>query len=335
MIRNIVGETGTWRIKIKPIYQWKTYEQNGEVNGTHTILIDEEGTRIQAIISKYVLSAHQDKIKEGEHYYITRNCNDITIPADRFNFPNFNDILALKYDTTVLTDIIAEVIAYSNVNDGFKLSINLELIDEEFWEQYAEEIYSYLSKPENNKSFVIIIQYAKVKLWRGTTSLTNSMFITRLTIEPDIHEVHEFKNRRKLNDGLIIQRSLLDESNHSLKSSELIFLHNHEAVQLKDIVLLQKSYSSCYKCFDAVQKESDGSMSCLTCKVPILIVWPRYKIFVRVSDGVGQFTFVLFDSQVKKELQVTAKELIDTETFPEELEKLINKIKEKQVIFSK
>ena len=26
----------------------------------------------------------------------------------------------------------------------------------------------------------------------------------------------------------------------SLKSSELIFLHNHEAVQLKDIVLLQK-----------------------------------------------------------------------------------------------
>ncbi|XP_057526260.1 uncharacterized protein LOC130805504 [Amaranthus tricolor] len=220
-----------------------------------------------------------------------------------------------------------------------------------FWEQYAEEIYSYVSKPENNKSFVIIIQYAKVKLWRGTTSLTNSMFITRLTIEPDIHEVHEFKNRRKLNDGSIIQRSLLDESNHNLKSSELIFLHNHEAVQLKDIVLLQKegyyvtygtitsincehewSYSSCYKCYDAVQKESDGSMSCLTCKVPILIVWPRYKIFVRVSDGVGQSTFVLFDSQVKKELQVTAKELIDKqvkngdiETFPEELEKLINK----------
>lgn len=42
MIRNIVGETGTWRIKIKAIYQWKTYEQNGEVNGIHTILIDEE-----------------------------------------------------------------------------------------------------------------------------------------------------------------------------------------------------------------------------------------------------------------------------------------------------
>ena len=32
---------------------------------------------------------------------------------------------------------------------------------------------------------------------------------------------------------------------------------------------------------------------------------------MRVSDGVGQSTFVLFDSQVKKELQVTAKELID------------------------
>ena len=29
------------------------------------------------------------------------------------------------------TDIIAEVTEYSNVNDGFKLSINLELIDEE------------------------------------------------------------------------------------------------------------------------------------------------------------------------------------------------------------
>ncbi|XP_057526424.1 uncharacterized protein LOC130805659 [Amaranthus tricolor] len=288
MIKNIVGETETWRIKIKAIYKWKTFEHNGEVN-----------------------------------------------------------------------DIIVEVTAYSNVNDGFKLSIKLELIDEEnnqisgrFWEQYAKEIYSYVSKPENNKSFVIILQYAKVKLWRGTTSLTNSMFITRLTIEPDIHEVHEFKSRRKLNDGSIIQRSsLLDESNHSLKSSKLVFLHNHEVVQLKDIMLLQKegyyvtygtitsidcehewSYSSCYKCYDVVQKESDGSMSCLTCKVPILIVWPRYKIFVRVSDGVGQSTFVLFDSQVKKELQVTAKELIDkqvkngdTETFPEELEKLINK----------
>ena len=42
MIKNIVGETGTWRIKIKAIYQWKTFEQNGEVDGIHTILIDEE-----------------------------------------------------------------------------------------------------------------------------------------------------------------------------------------------------------------------------------------------------------------------------------------------------
>ena len=32
---------------------------------------------------------------------------------------------------------------------------------------------------------------------------------------------------------------------------------------------------------------------------------------MRVSNGVGQSTFVLFDSQVKKEIQVTAKELID------------------------
>ena len=42
MIKNIVGETGTWRIKIKAIYQWKTIEQNGDMNGIHTILIDEE-----------------------------------------------------------------------------------------------------------------------------------------------------------------------------------------------------------------------------------------------------------------------------------------------------
>ena len=42
MIKNIVGETRTWRIKIKVIYQWKTFEQNGEVNDIHTILIDEE-----------------------------------------------------------------------------------------------------------------------------------------------------------------------------------------------------------------------------------------------------------------------------------------------------
>ncbi|XP_057545013.1 uncharacterized protein LOC130824141 [Amaranthus tricolor] len=207
----------------------------------------------------------------------------------------------------------------SLVNFCMKTCIWNNQISGRFWEQYAEEIFSYVSKPENNKYFVIINQYAKVKLWRGTTSLTNSMFITRFTIEPDIHEVHEFKNRRKLKEGSIIHRSLLDESNHSLKSSELVFLHNHEAVQLKDIVLLQKegyyvtygtiksidcehewSYSSCYKCYDAVQKESDGSMSCLTCKVPILTVWPskRYKFFVRVSNGVGQSTFVLFDSQV-------------------------------------
>ena len=42
MIKIIVGETGTWRIKIKAINQWKTFEQNGEVNDIHTILIDEE-----------------------------------------------------------------------------------------------------------------------------------------------------------------------------------------------------------------------------------------------------------------------------------------------------
>ena len=42
MIKNIVGEIGIWRIKIKAIYQWKTFEQNGEVNGIRTIFIDEE-----------------------------------------------------------------------------------------------------------------------------------------------------------------------------------------------------------------------------------------------------------------------------------------------------
>ena len=111
------------------------------------------------------------EFKEGKHYYVTRfkvtenigdykptkhnhkiiflksfvirKCNDITIPTERFNFANFNDILALKYDTTVLTDI---------------------------------SIYSYVSKPENNKSFVIIIPYAKVKLYRGNYYLKTNCF---------------------------------------------------------------------------------------------------------------------------------------------------------------
>lgn len=118
--------------------------------------VNLQGTRIQAIISKYVLSAHQDKIKEGEHYYITRfkvtenigdykatkhnhkiiflknsvirNCNDITIPADRFNFANFNDILALKYDTTVLTGLPTILIHWTDCKTLNSLNIYLLLL---------------------------------------------------------------------------------------------------------------------------------------------------------------------------------------------------------------
>ncbi|CAO2836388.1 unnamed protein product [Amaranthus hypochondriacus] len=121
---------------------------------------------------------------------------------------------------------------------------------------------------------------------------------------------------------------LTEVADKGVKSAEDIFLNSYAKVSLSDLAKLEKAgtfvtiativaidpdhpwyYNSCNKCFESICTDEEGSIFCRTCKSKFEIAYPRYKIFVKVIDAEAKATFMLFDTQVKKELVVSANEI--------------------------
>ncbi|GKV18029.1 hypothetical protein SLEP1_g28459 [Rubroshorea leprosula] len=72
--------------------------------------------------------------------------------------------------------------------DGNKLRCTL-------WENFAVEMCSVIDK-SFNESVIFVIQFAKMKSWRGVMGICNTMFNIRIFINNyDILEVLAFKER--------------------------------------------------------------------------------------------------------------------------------------------
>ncbi|PWA34876.1 replication protein A 70 kDa DNA-binding subunit B [Artemisia annua] len=238
-----------------------------------------------------------------------------------------------------------------------------------FWGEFAKQINDYVCADNSSKhKIVVIVQYGRYKIWRDKQSVQNGYFGSRMFINSDIPKIKEFQHKLLLNDAETKTASKISLSKGSYNSTHDEFLNRFPirsieeirdlnetgyAVLLASILCLETEnswfYMSCRKCNKKVSNknevvvdvEGDGSADvnptndniwCKTCKTKPQFVIPRFKVQIRVIDGSGSTSLILFDREVSILINKSARELVeiqeqagDVDQFPQALEKLVGR----------
>ncbi|GLU17647.1 hypothetical protein SLE2022_340060 [Rubroshorea leprosula] len=234
-IKDLNPSKEQWRIKVRVIRLWKqkNFRQSKLGDNIEMLLLDEQGGRIQATlraslrfkdafteggvytISNFGVSLNEDPYKPTTHKYkIVFNprtahslLNDSSIPNYAFSFVEFDKILNQTQENAFLVDVIgllSVVIERKEVTkNGSPLNMISFKLDDlsgnklrcTLWENFAVEMCSVIDK-SCNESVIFVIQFAKMKSWRGVMGISNTIFNTRIFINNyDILEVLAFKER--------------------------------------------------------------------------------------------------------------------------------------------
>ncbi|RYR19612.1 hypothetical protein Ahy_B03g064446 [Arachis hypogaea] len=113
------------------------------------------------------------------------------IPRYEFNFVSFDTLNAPEFDYTFLVDVIRYV-------DGIESAITLEKDDKKiiecvFFGKYAHELNTFLGLGNKNGA-VVVLQFARVKIFNEKIVLQNSMYGTKIFF--NLEDENEIRRRR-------------------------------------------------------------------------------------------------------------------------------------------
>ncbi|GKB14502.1 nucleic acid-binding, OB-fold, replication protein A, OB domain protein [Tanacetum coccineum] len=197
------------------------------------VLMDEEGCKIHASVKKTLVSQFEPKLEQGQCYYLSDfgvteqkanhhvvaheyrinfyhitkvdNCDYIGGSLFRFNFRPFESVRNEVQPSTAAYDVIGQVVSCGSLDYpiiegrpvkqlrfelqdtmGVRLSITL-------WGPYAEQVDEALG--DRTKMSILVMFFAKHKIYKGKPSLSNLYNCTRFFINEDIPEIINFKKR--------------------------------------------------------------------------------------------------------------------------------------------
>ncbi|KAK7287578.1 hypothetical protein RIF29_00859 [Crotalaria pallida] len=161
---------------------------------------------------------------------------------------------------------------------------------------------------------VVVLQYAKVKIFKGLPVLQNSMYASRMLLNPDIPEAAELRSKMTLGgvqlspcNSVVLgppKMSIEDEylKHYPKKTIEDVNNNPEDAVvivlgTINEIVDDGQWWYPACKCHKAVIADN-GVYYCHTCLRHVFNVTPRYKLQIEVSDLTGCAILMLFDYDV-------------------------------------
>ncbi|WJX24087.1 hypothetical protein P8452_13236 [Trifolium repens] len=161
---------------------------------------------------------------------------------------------------------------------------------------------------------VVVLQFAKVKVFRDKISLHNVMSTTRLLLNPDIDDVVSFRHSLAIH-GLETSQHVSILGPGAKPSFEEEFLRTYPVktiVGLHEVVddgtfivaativgLVDEEnwwYAAC-KCHKSVPSDSDAYY-CSRCDKHVFQMIYRFRVKFHVTNGSGDATFVLFDGHM-------------------------------------
>ncbi|KAK7290319.1 hypothetical protein RIF29_04642 [Crotalaria pallida] len=173
---------------------------------------------------------------------------------------------------------------------------------------------------------VVVLQYAKVKIFKGSPVVQNSMYASRMLLNPDINEATEFRSKM-LAGGLQLSAcsSVVVGTPKVSIEDEYLKLYPEKTIESvnsspEDVVVIvlatineivddgQWWYPSC-KCHKAVVADN-GVYYCHSCSRHVFNVTPRYKLQIEVSDLTGCAILILFDYDVYYLVRKTCADML-------------------------
>ncbi|KAK2362598.1 replication protein A 70 kDa DNA-binding subunit C [Trifolium repens] len=336
------------RINVRVLRLWKvpTFLNPSENGSIEMVLVDENGGKIHATIKKQLIYMFQTKIEEGKTY-------DISWFAV---YPQ-SDVCAHTHDYEFLVDVIGYMTGLpaerEYIRDGkITKMVIAELTDHSgkceiaLFGDYADDLTKKMGKLSGGLP-VVVVQFAKVKIFRDKASLQNVMNTTRIFINPDIAEVESFRNNVGVH-GVELDSSVPLLGQHAKPSFEEEFLRMHPIKSVGQLDSLEEGgvsvvcaevvgivdgsdwwYPAC-KCHRSVVAYS-GSYFCSSSDTHVFQVVPRFRVKVEVTDGNALAVFVIFDSEMSYVMEkscvyfVSQAKVCSGSSHPNEFDGLVGK----------
>ncbi|WJX11096.1 hypothetical protein P8452_01744 [Trifolium repens] len=237
-LHEILPGRESWRIKVRVLRMWKVpgFINPSEPNSMEMVLVDEKGGKIHATIRRQLLYMFDGKIEEGSVYQMSffsvcpatgyyrstlhpykllfqvktrvKLAPGSEISTYGLSLLKLSEVLAHTHDYEFLVDVIGLMTGMSAereyMRDGrITKMVLIELTDDSgkcecaLFGDYVDSLKKMMGKSGEGLP-VVVIQFAKVKLFRDKVSLQNVLDTTRVFVDPDIPEAQEFKNSLSL-----------------------------------------------------------------------------------------------------------------------------------------
>ncbi|QHO07508.1 replication protein A 70 kDa DNA-binding subunit E-like [Arachis hypogaea] len=355
---DLAAANQVWRIKICVIKIW-------------SIIIGEEKFRrpnLELVVMdelKYKPTTHAFRVffkRETQ----CRSLGDINFPNNIFHFVPNEMILSHDNHHSHLIDVIGLLTGKSDIieftkNGKKSIYMVIELDDMKskgkirctLWEDFANKLVKHMEEQPSTE-FIIILQFAKFNMFKGTMGISNTNYNSTLYINADLQEVKEFRQRFIMgNDKASNQLSQIASDVSMSLEQDLISHTPYKPIsELKDttegrifvtigtVMSIDTRfgwwYKGCKMCFHSL-KEDENSYYCQSCDIYPNIHISRYCIHLRVSDEMDSASFIIYDKEASKFLEISASELrlkqiakgYNKDEFPSE----INSFRGKKFLF--
>ncbi|KAJ1386568.1 Nucleic acid-binding, OB-fold [Sesbania bispinosa] len=229
------------KVRVIKLWRSSYFKDNNNKPMIEFVVLDERGGRIQCTVKSIHVYLFENSINEGNVYMLenlsvalnsgkykptmhefrmffkreTRVTlvEDSSIPLYGFSFVPFVEILNETKDDRRLVDVLGVVtgkgnliefkkegkpcnyvvIELENIEGGLKLRCTL-------WEDYAFMFLKHL-EDHPSESYVVVLQFAKMKNFKGSVGVSNTTYNSKLFINANIPEIEDFQMRLKSSDS--------------------------------------------------------------------------------------------------------------------------------------
>ncbi|XP_052622616.1 uncharacterized protein LOC111903767 [Lactuca sativa] len=298
---DLLHEKFTLKVRVIRLTKQLTYDKKKTFR-IDMILVDEEGTKIEAQVPSRWVFRFEKMLAENESYYIENPQvgentadNKFVINSNKLHFCPITMV-------TKSNDFVGPL--------GRKVSVTL-------WDDYAQQFVDYVSNNPEKRTVIIIIQFGKVSDYRGRLSVSYWYSVTKLYINANIEEILQFKNT------LVSKNSFENLSaNRSKDSSSLLYSETDEFLLKHDFKPITE--------IQEITKVSRVIVLGTVKRVCTYFSW--FKIPIRVQDPTGVISLTLFDGDANRLLRKNAQELLEifnedgnTAIFPIEITDLLER----------
>ncbi|RYQ91467.1 hypothetical protein Ahy_B09g097355 [Arachis hypogaea] len=313
------------------------------------VVLDKEGSRIHCFIRSFYYRLFEPILEEDKAYFLanfTTDSNTLKFKPTKHNIRiifkrDTMDILSSVRDDLFLIDFIGLLSAKTDLIPFEKkakkphyMKIELDDLSEKLsctlWENYASDFVTLLVAYKATE-YIIVLQFAKMKLYIGVMTVTNTNFTTKIMVNADLEMVKKFHQSTLLLTNKLTLLNLICDLMTSFFPIRLIGFGGKHSTNVD-----KSTYVTCGTVIDIDRNHAWWYKACRKCTQGLESLTDQFycaKCDIYVVDDSDTATFVLFENSASKFLGVSATDICydllakgyGSDHFPRDLNALIGK----------